>query len=348
MEFIQCPHCQKQYAVNDKLRSAVGKRIRCKHCTQAFEIIIQQASQAEASPPPASAPKIETVETPQNKASQAEPKLPESIQSGVTQPEPDQFESRQPHIEKEADDGLIKLVEADKRASEDAKQPSQKTPFSQPTEQTSDLPDSDKKAVKKTASKTASTKKIDLQLLITIILIVTLIIATIGAYFFLTKEKVNDTPAKQEIRDIIPMEIIKPLEIKEPPKQVKQQSSKTVEETVQIAQIIEKKERPIEPPKVSKKQAPKPIMTYPKTQACKSVSASYWIRTNTLATTSMDTATYMKLLNQNLEQANEIRKLCKDKTLIGKIAKAARTDNKPEWIQQEINSLLQNVQKQKQ
>ncbi len=341
MEFIQCPHCQKQYAVNDKLRAAVGKRIRCKHCTQAFQIIIQQASQTEASTPAASAPQTEMVEAPQ-----PVPKLPESIQPGATQPEPDQFESRQPHIENETDDGLIKLVEADKGTSDDANQQSQKTPLSQPTEQTSELPDSDKKAVKKTARKTASTKKkINLQMLITIILVATLIIAAIGAYFFLSKEKVNDTTAKQEIQNIIPMEIIKPLEIKEPPKQLKQQPAKTLEDTVQITPQKVEKKPPVIPAKVSIKNTPKPIMTYPKTQACKSVSASYWIRTNTLATTSMDTATYMKLLNQNLEQADEIRKLCKDKTFIGKISKAARTDNKPEWIQQEINSLLQKQKK---
>lgn len=48
MEYIQCPHCQKKYGVSDKLRAAVGKRIRCKHCQETFAIFIQEGISASA------------------------------------------------------------------------------------------------------------------------------------------------------------------------------------------------------------------------------------------------------------------------------------------------------------
>lgn len=40
LEYIQCQHCSKKYAVSEKLRSAAGRKIRCKHCQQVFEIAI--------------------------------------------------------------------------------------------------------------------------------------------------------------------------------------------------------------------------------------------------------------------------------------------------------------------
>lgn len=40
MEYIQCPHCLKKYGVNDKIREASGKTIRCKGCKEPFEITI--------------------------------------------------------------------------------------------------------------------------------------------------------------------------------------------------------------------------------------------------------------------------------------------------------------------
>lgn len=40
MEYIQCPHCLKKYGVNDKIRGASGKTIRCKGCNESFEITI--------------------------------------------------------------------------------------------------------------------------------------------------------------------------------------------------------------------------------------------------------------------------------------------------------------------
>jgi len=40
MEYIQCPHCEKRYGVNDKTRAAEGKATGCKACGENFEIKI--------------------------------------------------------------------------------------------------------------------------------------------------------------------------------------------------------------------------------------------------------------------------------------------------------------------
>ncbi len=49
MEYIQCPHCLKKYGVNDQVRSASGKSIRCKSCKESFEITIFSTPSPQAS-----------------------------------------------------------------------------------------------------------------------------------------------------------------------------------------------------------------------------------------------------------------------------------------------------------
>lgn len=59
MEYVQCPHCQKKYGVNDTVREWVGKKCRCKQCKGTMEVIIQSAQPqqpAPSSPKPDSAP----------------------------------------------------------------------------------------------------------------------------------------------------------------------------------------------------------------------------------------------------------------------------------------------------
>jgi len=52
VEYIQCQHCRKRYAVSDKLRAAAGRKIRCKHCQQVFEIVIRRGEPADAAGSP--------------------------------------------------------------------------------------------------------------------------------------------------------------------------------------------------------------------------------------------------------------------------------------------------------
>lgn len=49
MEYIQCPNCLKKYGVNEKIRAASGKAIRCKGCQESFEIAIYSTPEPEKS-----------------------------------------------------------------------------------------------------------------------------------------------------------------------------------------------------------------------------------------------------------------------------------------------------------
>ncbi|MDQ6995691.1 MAG: zinc-ribbon domain-containing protein [Mariprofundaceae bacterium] len=51
MEYIQCTHCHKKYRVNEQVRAAAGRMVKCKDCGERIEIIIFQDS--DDSPPDA-------------------------------------------------------------------------------------------------------------------------------------------------------------------------------------------------------------------------------------------------------------------------------------------------------
>ncbi|MDX8382565.1 MAG: hypothetical protein R8M45_00705 [Ghiorsea sp.] len=50
MEYIQCTSCSKKYGVNDNIRAAVGRAIKCKACQDTFPIVIHD-SEAVAEQP---------------------------------------------------------------------------------------------------------------------------------------------------------------------------------------------------------------------------------------------------------------------------------------------------------
>jgi len=55
MEYIQCTNCDKKYGVNDNIRAAVGKSIKCKACNSVFPIVIHD-TEAKPVPPKEDAP----------------------------------------------------------------------------------------------------------------------------------------------------------------------------------------------------------------------------------------------------------------------------------------------------
>lgn len=77
MEYIQCPHCLKKYGVNDKIRDASGKTIRCKGCQESFEITIfftpSSEESSETTEKEQSTPTEESVEKKSEKEVQKSP-----------------------------------------------------------------------------------------------------------------------------------------------------------------------------------------------------------------------------------------------------------------------------------
>ncbi len=43
MQYIECVHCGKRYASNQKFRDAMGKKVRCTECQKSFPIIVYDA-----------------------------------------------------------------------------------------------------------------------------------------------------------------------------------------------------------------------------------------------------------------------------------------------------------------
>lgn len=323
MEFIQCPHCQKQYAANDKLRAAIGKKIRCKHCKQIFEINIPTPSEATPAQPEKVVVENKHTEATISKTAEGDALLNLSTYKGEDE---NTFQSREPVAFE--DSGIAEAKE-------------KPAPFSLDQETADSDEETDKSAKKATAKTKPAKKTLNIQLLITIVLATVLLIAAVAAYLFLTQPGLLSAVPKKTEKSIVTEKLFKPIEIK-----IAEPKPEPVIRKEPVRFAAAKREAPMPKAAVQKPIKPKQKAAKPfkPSQVCKDVSAEYWVRSNRLATASLDTATYMKLLDQNLVQADEIRGACKDKTLVGIISKAARTDNRLDWIKQEINIVLDNAE----
>ncbi|MDQ6998456.1 MAG: zinc-ribbon domain-containing protein [Mariprofundus sp.] len=326
MEIIQCPHCQKQYAVSDALRAAAGKKIRCKHCKTPFEIIIQSRPKS----------KNPESEVPPSEPNSAAPKSTEPKQTTSTKPEDnDLFEFTQYSNESEDDSGEQPLAQINNEDTELSKRTKQETP--EQTNTSEENVDTEKEHTKKTTKPKPAKKTLNIQLLITIALATVLLIASVAAaYLFIAQSEISSQPPKKAEKSIVTDELFKPIEVKiaDPKPQP------AVKEKPAAPTLPKPTSKASTDPTLTAKPIQKAAKTFNPSQVCKDVSAEYWVRSHTLATASIDTATYMKLLDQNLAQADQIRRACKDKALVGIISKAARTGDKLAWIKHEISSLL--------
>jgi len=286
LQYIQCPHCEKKYAVSEKLCAAAGKKIRCKHCQQAFEIIISddhvRGDQQDMPPPPDK--ENATIDAKKDHAA----------------PAADQFVSPDETPEKEQQ------------------------------------PDSDNKKSKETA--TPVKKKVNVQLLISIFLGLALLATATGAYLFFYHNELFHPSQKQDNKHIIPQQLIKPVSIPFPQQKHTMDSEKSKQSKQNPAQSA------------PRHQKPKSLLEGPDnpSQVCKDSAADYWFRTRLLTTSQLDTTSYLELLNMNLDQTAEIRRLCKDKPLIGRLTEAAKTGQVPTWIKTEIQSRNASMQAPKQ
>jgi len=43
LKYIECTHCGKRYAANDKIEATAGKFVRCKNCLEKFVVVVHQA-----------------------------------------------------------------------------------------------------------------------------------------------------------------------------------------------------------------------------------------------------------------------------------------------------------------
>jgi len=275
LEYIQCPQCEKKYTVNDKLKAATGKQIRCKHCQQAFEIVIHDDSRAPE-------PQINSEPVVSNQPAEA------------------QSASRSDNQAPSSD--LSETSEQDSRKEEP--EPAKAGEDQTPSEEKKKAP--------------SANKKVNVQALISMVLGVILICASVGGYLFLNKPELFGIATQPAPKPIIPHKLVNPMASDLPRPAISKQA----------------------PLSAANQNGASTPQSGQSLKICKALSADYWIRTRLLATAKLDTSTYIALLNMNLEQAQEIRKLCKEQSLVAKLAEAARTDKKPQWIKTEIDARL--------
>lgn len=203
-------------------------------------------------------------------------------------------------------------------------------PINENTEQ-EELPDDNEKLEINTSP---VKKKFNFQLLISILLAIALLTTTTVAYLFFYQHELFEPSQKQDEKQLIPSELIKPVNITFPKQKHALASENAQAKTVQPASQVKKAKSLLDGPD-------KP------SQACKDSSADYWFRTRLLITSQLDSVTYMELLNQNLDQVEEIQRLCKDKLLIAHITESAKKGQMPTWISTEITSRTKAMQTQK-
>ncbi len=47
MEYIECTHCGKRYAANEKIKNAAGEFVRCKNCLEKFMIVVRDSKERD-------------------------------------------------------------------------------------------------------------------------------------------------------------------------------------------------------------------------------------------------------------------------------------------------------------
>jgi len=98
MEYIQCTYCHKKYRVNEQVRAAAGRMVRCKDCGEKIEIVILQDK--DKSPPPAvdSQPQEEnTVESESNQQKLEKADDVETHRHEIQETKPDLDEQKHQH-----------------------------------------------------------------------------------------------------------------------------------------------------------------------------------------------------------------------------------------------------------
>ena len=278
MEYIQCPHCLHKYGVNERMRTAVGKKICCKQCQQAFRIII--------------------LGTPDKSADSVKAESHKQERS---------LENKQGELRGESKNRSAGLTAGEEQDS---------VPSS-PDEETHGSP------------RVKLKKKLNTQFITFLALIFTLLCTGVGLiiYFefpqWLAAIKPGPTDTITSSKSLI--KPIKPITLfpAGPP-----EADNAAKELPPVDDTAGRDKTMLQGP------------DHP-SQACRDVAANFWIRIHVMSTVNLDTRTYMKLLDQGLHQPDEIRKLCRDRFLAGRLTDAAKQDKTPEWISKEIEQRTQ-------
>jgi len=166
-------------------------------------------------------------------------------------------------------------------------------------------------------------KRLNIQFIVLLLLLFTLFCAVIGLFIYL-KFPQWLAPKAEQSTSLEAIELIKPIKLfpagpPEPDSAAKQKALEPVDPMAGYDKaMLEGPDKP--------------------SQVCRDSAADFWIRIHVMSTSKIDSHTYMQLMNQGLGQPAEIRNLCRDRFLTGRLTEAAKKDQLPDWISTEVNA----------
>lgn len=190
---------------------------------------------------------------------------------------------------------------------------------------------------KRRVTKKSAKKPLNIQMVILVILGTLLIAGTSGAYLYFYNQELFKQLAEQP--QVEPESGIKPFDPFD--RRIKPDSAAEPQAQPSPA------EHEAAQPESSAQEAPASVEESTKpaaatdgplnpSQVCRDAAADYWIRTNMIANATLTNEAYVKLLNQGITLTDEVRTRCKERTLVGRLAESARSEEVPEWIKKEI------------
>ncbi|PIW47864.1 MAG: hypothetical protein COW18_07810 [Zetaproteobacteria bacterium CG12_big_fil_rev_8_21_14_0_65_54_13] len=166
-------------------------------------------------------------------------------------------------------------------------------------------------------------KRLNIQFIVLLLLLFTLSCAVIGLFIYIQFPQWL-TPKAEQANSMGPLTVIKPIKLfpagpPQPDSTAKQTAPDPVDEMAgHDKTMLEGPDKP--------------------SQVCRDSAADFWIRIHIMSTSKIDSRTYMQLMNQGLGQPAEIRNLCRDRFLTGRLTEAAKKDQLPDWISAEVNA----------
>jgi len=374
LEYIQCPHCQKKYGVNEKVRAASGKTIKCKACKEPFEIVIF------STPAPQTTEQEKDVKSETPQTTDSDTPLSNDAESASSDPEeasasnaPEQAESDdEPSSKKEKkeDDsnpkplqlvyaGLLSLVLIAgllfayqlMTAPKTTAPIKSSAPVARMTPALPEIaqPSQDEAKGNKESEEAASSRE-----------------ATADEPSALPELDMSGDMLQREAEKILQEELLQDDPVPQPEvpgeeataKQPMDQAAEQSEPQPGETEAVETQPEAIDDPvdesisetSVAENSGQNETADRIKTlldpdigpeeasDKCKQVAADQWMIDYMITHGNVTGDEYIRLLDESSNKTEEVRSLCQSKYLAGNIAEAAKKNMKPAWIRPEIDA----------
>ena len=319
MEYIQCPHCQKKYGVNDKARASVGKNLRCKACQQSFVITIlntdDQPGKA-ADPQPQAAAASEQATPPATQQAAAE-QVPEETSAPV---EENEAETKAPAEETEQ---ATTSEESEEPAPPAVERPEKPEPVYHPIEKEKPL------------------NPLNMKTLISSLVALGCLMAG-TVYYVIERSDIPDAELvlvhPEKPKKNILLEAIEKQIPELPPEEEPQKAEDTA------TQADGENSSPDQQAAPAPDEEPKPYrQQFNASLACLDAAAMQWQLDYAMTNTMLDGEAFVRTLDQSVKAVKSVREQCKDEDLPYEITEAAKLGEIPNWLKEHLQKAAENT-----